>query len=212
MSPEEKQQLDDMTAGLATLTTNVAALAASVSNLPHVQAANLLPKVEPHASKLEACADAMEAAGIGSDPNNGHAVHLRKMAGSMRADAAQGRMPSAFGHMWGSAAVAPAPVAPAVTVDLAAQVTELLKPVTDQLAAMGTKFEDLKAKAFREVPAPARKTLAPEISGLLAKAGIESPADGSKLSLDKLNAAMKELPVETRLKVKAGLTQAGLLD
>jgi len=61
-----------------------------------ISAANLLPQVEPHAAKLEACADAMEAAGIGGDPNNGHAVQLRRMAACMRADAAQGRMPSSI--------------------------------------------------------------------------------------------------------------------
>jgi hypothetical protein len=60
-----------------------------------ISAANMLPKVEPHAAKLEACAAEMEAAGIGGDMTNGHAVILRRMAASMRADAVQGRLPSA---------------------------------------------------------------------------------------------------------------------
>jgi hypothetical protein len=58
--------------------------------------ANLLPQVEPHAAKLESCAAGMEAAGIGGDMTNGHAVILRRMAASMRADAVQGRLPSAL--------------------------------------------------------------------------------------------------------------------
>jgi hypothetical protein len=70
-----------------------------ISSLPlpaAISAANMLPKVEPHAARLESIADDMEAAGIGGDPNNGHAIALRRMAGQMRADAAQGRMPSSI--------------------------------------------------------------------------------------------------------------------
>jgi hypothetical protein len=35
----------------------------------------------------------MEAAGIGGDPQRGHAVVLRRMAGHMRAEAALGKVP-----------------------------------------------------------------------------------------------------------------------
>jgi hypothetical protein len=56
----------------------------------------LLPTIEPHALRLEAIANEMEAAGIGGDPTNGHAVVLRKMAGDTRAQAARGHMPAAL--------------------------------------------------------------------------------------------------------------------
>lgn len=214
MSPEEKKQLDDLTAGMSALTDSLKTISASVDSLktaPKVEAnANTMALVEPHAKACESCAASMEAAGIGGDPNNGHAVHLRKMAGHMRAEAALGRVPSAWhggDRMWGSAE--PVKVA---EFDVSAKVADLLKPVADKLAAMGTQLADLKAKAFTDAPAPQRKTLDPAISGLMAKSGLEAPTDGSKISLEKLNAAMKELPVETRLKVKAGLSQAGLLD
>jgi hypothetical protein len=68
----------------------------SIFNFQNSISANFLPQVEPHAAKLESCAAGMEAAGIGGDLTNGHAVVLRKMAASMRADAVQGRLPSAL--------------------------------------------------------------------------------------------------------------------
>jgi hypothetical protein len=69
-----------------------------------IHAANLLSKVEPHANSLEAAASKMEADGMGTAEGSGHAVHLRKMAASMRSDAARGVMPSSYhGSMMASA-------------------------------------------------------------------------------------------------------------
>jgi hypothetical protein len=59
-------------------------------------AANARNLVEPHAVALEACADAMSAAGIGCAHTGGYVTHLRCMAGSMRASAARGEIPSAY--------------------------------------------------------------------------------------------------------------------
>jgi hypothetical protein len=50
--------------------------------------------VEPHAAALEACAASMEASGVGTHPSNGHVHVLRRMASSMRAEAANGKVPS----------------------------------------------------------------------------------------------------------------------
>jgi hypothetical protein len=52
--------------------------------------------VEPHAAALEACSAAMQAAGIGLHPTTGHVGLVRRLADSMRADAAQGKLPHAF--------------------------------------------------------------------------------------------------------------------
>jgi hypothetical protein len=57
---------------------------------------NQISKVEPHARTLESAADAMERDGIGGGLNNGHAVHLRRMAASLRSEAALGKLPSSF--------------------------------------------------------------------------------------------------------------------
>jgi hypothetical protein len=61
-----------------------------------INAVNLTEQIEPHAKRLQDAANAMEAAGIGAHLTDGHAVHLRKMAACMRADAAQGKMPSVY--------------------------------------------------------------------------------------------------------------------
>ncbi|MFG1388817.1 DUF6582 domain-containing protein [Xanthobacter versatilis] len=144
--------------------------------------------VEPHASALESCAAALEAAGIGTNPSQGHAAMLRRLAGSMRADAAMGRLPTVHrDHDW--------PMnAGAVKLDASA-IEEAVKvatqPLIDKIAANETKLADLKAEAFKAAEAPARKTLHPAITQLLAKAGITEPEDG-KLSLAKLESAMRE--------------------
>jgi hypothetical protein len=57
---------------------------------------NYLDKVEPHAMGLEFAARDMERDGIGGDPNNGHAVILRKMAGDLRAQGARGVLPHSY--------------------------------------------------------------------------------------------------------------------
>jgi hypothetical protein len=85
-----------------------------------ISAVNHLDKIEPHARTLESAADAMEKDGIGSVPVHGHASVLRHMAACMRADAAQGRMPSAY-HGIGSglsAAAEPAHLNPATVAIL----------------------------------------------------------------------------------------------
>jgi hypothetical protein len=61
-----------------------------------INAVNLTEQVEPHARTLESAANAMEAAGIGAHLTDGHAVHLRRMAACMRADAAVGKLPSIY--------------------------------------------------------------------------------------------------------------------
>lgn len=58
---------------------------------------NNLERIEPHAKRLEDAADKMEAAGIGLHADGGHVAVLRRMAAKMRADAAQGKIPHAFG-------------------------------------------------------------------------------------------------------------------
>ena len=88
----------------------------------------------------------------------------------------------------------------------------MVKPLAEGLKALETKLADVKAAAVAEAKAPERKTLPASITALLAKNGLEAPADGSKFSLASVDAALKELPFATRLQVKAGLTQNGLLD
>jgi hypothetical protein len=77
---------------------------------------NNLALVEPHAKRLEDAADKMDSDGIGGHPTRGHAVVLRQMASSMRADAAQGKLSHAVNDFGGVHAVARTTRYPVVTV------------------------------------------------------------------------------------------------
>jgi hypothetical protein len=215
MNEEIKKALEGLTSGLEGLTKQFGELSASVEELkkgPEKVEANArtMSMVEPHAKACEACADAMEAAGVGADPRHGHVAVLRNITGHLRAEAAMGRVPHIYRDhdYFVSAAVDKADPA----ADMAKKLDEMVKPLADGLKSLETKLADVKAAAIANVEAPVRKTLPAAITALLAKTGIEAPADGSKLSLANVNKALEGLPTGTRLQVKAGLTQNGLLD
>jgi hypothetical protein len=52
--------------------------------------------IEPHAAALEACADQMEASGVGCANPGGHIHHLRAMAWSLRKSAEAGIVPDTY--------------------------------------------------------------------------------------------------------------------
>jgi len=133
-------------------------------------------KVEPHAAALEGCAAAMEAAGVGLHPAGGHVAILRRMAGSMRAEAAVGKVPHIFrDHDYPYSAAANRATEPAVDAKAIEEaVKAATKPVLDKLTAAETQIADLRAAARAASPAPERKTVSPAISSLLAKAGIDA--------------------------------------
>lgn len=176
--------------------------------------ASTISKVEPHAANLESCAAGMEAAGIGLAPNGGHVETLRRMAGSMRAEAANGKIP----HIWrdhdypysAAAEHQDDNMDPKLITDA---VDAAMKPILDKLAAAETKIADLQASARIESPAPERKTVAPAISKLLAKAGIDLPEGEDKLSIAKVDDAMSKanLSMTQRLQLKNELSRAGQL-
>jgi uncharacterized protein DUF6582 len=223
MDKELKDYLDKMAAdqktlatSVTTLTTNVTTLSASVEDIKTkgpaaLAAANLMPKVETHAKNLETLAASMESDGIGADAQNGHAQHLRRMAGQLRAEAAQGRLPATFHGMYAAAAaLVPHEIDPAV---LKSAIETAVKPLVDANAALGTQIADLKAAAVKGSPAPERKTLPPAITALLAKAGVEMPtAAGDKIPMAKLDEALKGLGMSQRIEFKSGLAKAGLID
>lgn len=165
--------------------------------------------IEPHASALESCAASMEAAGIGNHPTAGHAVVLRRMAGSMRAAAALGQMPHIYrDHDYGYNAAADK------SGDTAKAVEDATKPLLDKIASLGTQFEDLKAAAFKKADEPQRKTVDPKITALLAKAGIGEPEGDAKVNPHDLSKALTAAGMNNRdiLAAKAALAHAGLMD
>jgi hypothetical protein len=149
--------------------------------------------VEPHAAALDACRAAMEAAGVGTDPSNGHVHVLRRMADSMRAEAAMGKVPSAWNG---------------VSMYAAADASAPRKPLT---------FipQHLDASALADV----LDRLGPDLAlpqAVLALAASETPygATGHKVdlaALDKALAAATNLTTSDRIKVKLALTKQGLL-
>jgi|ERR1700677_2786364 hypothetical protein len=76
--------------------------------------------VGKHADRLDAIADGMERDGIGGDLRNGHRLFLKRMASSMRAEAAAGRVPSTYNANADIYASAERPPLPAVVQHLMA--------------------------------------------------------------------------------------------
>lgn len=171
-------------------------------------------KVQPHADAMRACAAGMQAAGIGGHPSMGHVARLNKMADQMEASAAMGNLPHIYrDHDFlvdasvdkdGKPIVAQTEVKP----------DPVVAELTAQLAAMGTKLDDLKAKAFTTAPEPERKTLSSGVVALLAKNDFQIDAAGEKkvgvaqfdTFLDKANVSSVEA---IRLKLEA--RNAGLI-
>ena len=164
-------------------------------------------KIAPHAASLKNCAAAMEAAGIGSDPKQGHVKVLHHMAAAMEAEAASGRIPQIYrDHDWTFSAAAD-PKNDDVVVDPA------VKALTDQIASMTTMVTDLKAAAFKQTATPTRSTIPAEVMMLLAKGGFtEVPKEGmTEAQVDKMLEAAGVTNSTKRIEAKMNIANAGLL-
>lgn len=172
--------------------------------------------VEPHCSALEGCAAAMEAAGIGAEPKSGHAAVLRRMASSMRAEAAIGKIPHIFrDHDYPYYAGADKTVDPdkVVADKIAAAVEAAVKPLKDQLAAAETKVKDLTEVRRVQATAPERKTLSASATAALSRIGLTVPEGDKKLAVgevDKL-ATGANLNLTQKIALKNELDRAGML-
>jgi S-adenosylmethionine synthetase len=173
----------------AMLTETIAPISARLAKIEGSGAlqANTAELVEPHATTLEDIAGAMEAAGVGGGNSKfGHVTALRCMAGSMRREAAAGKIPHAYHDGYSTYASAGASsIAAQVTSAVEAATKPLqdeLKAVNDRIAAAQTRVKDLTAKARLTAPAPDRKTLSPDLAALLEGGGIEI-GEGNKLQL-----------------------------
>lgn len=169
-------------------------------------------KVKPHAEAIRACANGMEAAGMGMDSKQGHVAVLKRMADKMEAEAMIGHMPHIFrdhDYMGGSYASADAPAGATKEDSLE------VKALKDSVAALTTKVSDLSAATKPVAAEPERKTLSPQIGTLIAKAGIVLP-DGkdAKLTAAAVDKAFEGSSMEPRqrLEIKLSLQKAGLLE
>lgn len=196
-------------AAVKPINDKLAVLEASAVDPKKLMASNLTHMVEPHAKALEACADSMQAAGIGADEQRGHATLARKMAGHLRASAATGHIPNIYrDHDFLASADKPNDVAEQIK----AAVEAAVKPLQDQLAASDTKIADLKASAFNGATPPERKTISSDVQALLAKFDLKAESDG-KISVAKLDEILAKSPMtrEQKMEHKLKLQAAGLL-
>ncbi|MTD34022.1 hypothetical protein [Paludibacterium denitrificans] len=212
-SKDSTQMDEQLKAALEAITQSVAGLAAEVATIKAsatVQAGSVLHKVKPHSDALRACADKLEADGIGADPKRGHVAVLRHMADSMEASACTGNLPNIYtgGDFYYASAEQKA----------YKKVAELEKTVDDlsaKLEAAATVAADAKKAAFNAASAPDRKTVSPVIAALLKKGGITLEASGdNKLNDTQLDAVMKASGANTpaqRMAKKLELQAAYLL-
>lgn len=173
----------------------------------------IIDQVKPHVDAINACADAMEAAGIGNDAKAGHAGVLRRVAAHMAAAAVSGNVPKIYrDHDY----LPDARVEAAASADaIAKAVKDAVAPLQAEIQSTNTKLVDLQAKAFAEAAAPARVTITPEIKTLLAKAGIdEAEVEKGKLTttqVDKVLDAQK-IHGQKAIEFKLKLRQSGLME
>lgn len=101
----------------------------------------------------------------------------------------------------------------AINDAVAAAVDAATKPLIDKLAAAETKAKDAEAAVKLAAAAPARKTITPVASALMARASISLPEGGEKLAVGNVDAAMKtaNLTVEQRMQLKQELSRAGVM-
>lgn len=188
--------------------------------------ASVRAMVEPHAAALESSAAAMETAGVGTSPSNGHMHVLRRMADSMRAEASVGKVPHIWrDHDYPTYASAETKDEIDMTKDevtklIASAVETAVKPLQDEikasadkLAAAETKLKDTAEKARLEASSPVRKTVTPQITALLSRTGIAMPDGEGKLEIGAVDAAMSKinLPTDKRIMLKNELARVGAL-
>ena len=210
---------EELKALLDGLAAQVTSLAASVEELkkapPQIEASTpVIDRVEPHALALEACHAAMEAAGVGMHPQQGHVITLKKMVGHMRASAAMGKIPHIFrdtdypmeaSNNQGTDDMTPEDVTKAVEA--------AMKPVLDKLAAAETQISDLKAAAQAASPPPERKTVSPMVSSILARSGLTLPEGDEKLSVAKMDEVLSKgnLTTNQKIMLKSEFGRVGII-
>ena len=247
MTPEELKALNDSIAKIgAAITTVSTAVAAQAEDLQKLKAGAfkgvslagpIIDAVRPHVEACHACADAMEAAGVGDHPTMGHAAKIRQIGDHMMAAAATtGRVPHIYNdHSYFSRDGLEASASPQAAVDAAkaaakaeaetaikaaaeqnAALVAQLKTVTDQLAGLGTKMADLEA-ASRNGAAGGTTTADPVRRSqagteFLAKHKLTAGEDG-KVSVSDVDAVLdaQNASSRKRIETKLKLSAAGVL-
>ncbi len=191
MTPEELEAVvaAAVTKATAPLQAEIGALKASSAEL--LAHAETHRKVKKHVDAIRACADAMEADGLGNHPKHGHVHHLRHMADKMEAEAIMGKLPHIWrDHDWLEASAA--------------------KPDVDpQVEALKAQVKDLEGKLFAAAGGGERKTS-------VAAAGAKPEVGQSRASIEEIHARDAELVkggasttsrLASAIMARAGITQ-----
>lgn len=101
----------------------------------------------------------------------------------------------------------------AMTDAVAAAVEAATKPLLDKLAAAETLAKDAAEKVRLAAAAPERKTVSPQITQLLSRAGLTMPEGDTKLEAGKVDEALKSanLSVGQRIQLKNELGRIGAM-
>lgn len=209
MTKEELEAI--LAAAIKPVTDKIATLEAAQTEMSgKIEAGKELhAKVAPHAEKLRGCAEAMTAAGIGVHTTRGHVAILNRMADAMEAEAMAGSLPHIWrDHDWPMYAAAEGKTEKDPVED------PKVKALEDKIADLTTKLEGNIAAGRAESKEPERKTLPPQITSLLAKAGIAAPEEGKNLVLAEVDRvlASSALPIGERIRLKTELARAGRID
>ena len=191
---EIMEAVQSISAGMATLTKEVAEIKAGKGAS---LAGPIIDQVTPHVNAINACADAMEAAGIGNDPRAGHVGTLRNVAAHMAAAAVSGKVPMIYrDHDY-------LPDAKVEAAKIEAAAKEANKALEDKIAALTTQLTDLKASAFNKKEEPQRSTLSPEVARILAKAGMTEEVAGKELTVETMDKALEAAGITGRAAIEA---------
>lgn len=231
------ERFDKIEAAQSNLVTEVEAKIAAAAAQTKIEAGSVVHLVQKHSESLRACAAAMEADGMGLHPENGHVVHLTKMADAMVSNAALGKLPHSVydGSMYfsdagkgvdgsGLAAEDKPVVAEAVKVEAAADPVEdpAVVALKAELEAAQTKIKDLEEKKFHAAEQPSRQTSQvvsgdrevkdPKTEPLLRKlsaAGVDLTAE--KLEMEVVDKALQAsgANVQQRMAAKLKLREMG---
>ncbi len=195
---------------LAAMQKDIAELKASGTAQP-LAASSVHHLVKPHADKLRAAADGMEAAGMGLHPERGHVKRLRHMADKMEAEAAMGELPHIYTTDDYMAASAPAAVVDPALTDRISKLEAAIGTLTTTIENNAKEATQARLSAS-EPPARQTVSLPSNVRSLMARAGLEVKGD-STFTVEAVDKVLEAagLPVAKRLEAKFALNQAGLL-
>lgn len=210
---QDTEMSKEILEAIAALGTRYDGLEKQFKEVKELHASSSMPmmdKVKPHADALHAAADAMCAAGIGADQNNGHAAMVHRVANHMMAAAAMNALPhiyrdNDFTNGLSANADNTKSTAVSAAADKAAENTAL-NAVLEEVKSLKTKIEDSEKARFHAAGATPRQTveLSPLLKTMMAQGELGTEKD-EKLAIATVDKAMKAAGVSAKDSIAAKL-------